>query len=49
MRVLDLVALACGAVGLFMLALRTDNKFCRSLYFVLAALNVVVLVLRLFT
>jgi len=49
MQMLDLVALACGAVGLFMLALRTDDKFWRTSYFVCAALNIVVLVIRLFT
>jgi hypothetical protein len=48
-HVLDLVANAGGAVGLFMLALRTDDKFWRTSGFVLAALNFVVLVLRLFT
>jgi cell division protein FtsW (lipid II flippase) len=46
---MQLVALACGAVGLFGLALRTDDKFWRTSYFVLAALNVVVLVIRFFT
>ena len=48
MHVLDLVASACGAVGFFMLARRTDDKFWRTSLSGLAALNLVVLVLRLF-
>ena len=40
------LALVCGAVGLFGLALKTDDKFWRTSLFVVAALNVVVLVLR---
>ena len=46
---LDLVANACGAVAFFMLALKTVDKFGRTSLFVLAALNLVVLGLRLFT
>ena len=46
---MQLVALACGAIGFFGLALRTDDKFWRTSHLVLAALNVVVLVIRLFT
>ena len=49
MQMLDLVANACAAVSLFMLALRSDDKFWRTSGFVLAALNLVVLILRVFT
>jgi hypothetical protein len=50
MHLLDLIANVCGAVAFFGLGLRgTDDKFWRTSYFVLAALNLVVLVLRLFT
>ena len=45
---LQLVALACGAVGLFGLATRTDDRFWRTTFFVVAALNVVVMVILLF-
>ena len=48
-QMLDLVANACGVVGFFMLARRTDDKFWRTSGFVPAALNLGVLVLRLFT
>jgi hypothetical protein len=43
------IALACGAVAFFMLALRADDKFWRTSWFVVAAMNLVVLALRLFT
>jgi hypothetical protein len=48
MQRLGLVALACGAIAFFLLALRTDDKFWRISRFVLAALNLAVLVLRLY-
>ena len=48
MHMLDLVANACGAVSFFMLALTIHDKFGRTLLFVLAGLNLVVLVFRLF-
>ena len=46
--VLGLVANACGAVGLFVLALKSTDRFWRITGFVLAALNVMVAVLRFF-
>ncbi len=48
MNTLGLVGNVCGAVGMFMLALRTEDKLGRSVCFVLAALNVVVILLYLF-
>jgi hypothetical protein len=48
MHLLDFIAIACGAIGFFMLALtRTEEKFWRTLWFVFAALNLAVLVFRL--
>ena len=49
MNMLDLFGFACGAVGLFLLARKTEDKFGRILMFVLAALNLVFLLLGLFT
>jgi hypothetical protein len=45
---LRLAANALGAVGLFMLALKTQDKFWRTTGFVLAALNLLVVLARLF-
>jgi hypothetical protein len=39
---------ACGAVALFLLARKTEDKFGRTLMFVLSALNLVVFVWVLF-
>jgi predicted membrane protein len=47
LHMLNLVALACGAVGLFGLGLRADDKIWRTVFFVLAASNLVVMVVRL--
>jgi hypothetical protein len=49
MNMLDLFGFACGAVGLFGLARKTEDKFGRTMMFVLAALNLVFLLLGLFT
>ena len=48
-NMLDLFGFACGAVGLFLLARKTEDKVGRPLMFVLAALNLVCLLLGLFT
>ena len=49
MNMLDLFGFACGAVGLFGLACKTEDRIGRILMFVLAALNLVFLLLGLFT
>ena len=48
MNMLDRFGFACGAVGLFLLARKTEDKFGRTLMFVLAALNLVFLLLGVF-
>jgi hypothetical protein len=47
MAMLGLVANACAAVGLFYFGSKTEDKFGRSVIFVVAALNLVVLLLNL--
>lgn len=41
---LDLVAFVCGAVGMFGLGMKTSDKFWRSSFFVLGALNTILVV-----
>jgi hypothetical protein len=48
MNMLGLVGNVCGAVGMFFLARRIEDKVGRSVCFVLAAGNVVVILLYLF-
>jgi hypothetical protein len=36
---LNLIALACGAVGMFGLGMKASDKFWRGTFFVVAALN----------
>jgi len=49
MNKLDLFGFACGAVGLFLLARKTEDKIGRSSMFVLSAFNLVLFLLGLFT
>jgi hypothetical protein len=48
-NMLGLFGNACGAVGLFLLARKTEDKLGRTLMFVLSALNLIVLLVDLFT
>lgn len=41
---LNLIGLCCGAVGMFGLGMKTSDKFWRSTFFVLAALNSILVV-----
>jgi len=49
MNKLHVFGFSCGAVSLFLLARKTEDKFGRTIMFVLAALNLVFLLLGLFT
>ena len=43
MNMLHVFGFSCGAVSLFLLARKTEDKFGRTIMFVLAALNLVLL------
>ena len=49
MNVLNLFGLSCGAISLFLLARKTEDKVGRTIMFVLAALNLVLLLFDLFS
>ena len=49
LNMLDLFGFACGAVGLFLLARKTEDRIGRTLMFVFAAMNLVLLLLGLST
>jgi predicted membrane protein len=41
---LNLIALVCSAVGMFGIGMKTSDKFWRSIFFIFAALNTLLVV-----